>query len=102
LRSGHLAPAELALSQLVADYLTYYRPLSDLEPATEALPLLARVIELKARPLLPRPLPDEAAAELEEVLTAVAPLTELEDAVAFLRYRRRRPRRHVRTIPKAP
>lgn len=89
LRSGALAPKEVALSQLVHDYLAYYRTLGALEPATEALPLLARVIELKALLLLPQPPPEESAeADIGKTLEAVALLAELEAAVAFLRRRR--------------
>lgn len=94
LRSGGLTPSRLDLYRLVRDYLSYFDEVAvaDLELATEALPKVAQVIELKVRLLLPRPVRDDDAAdddeELEEALSAVALLEELEDAVRFLRLRR--------------
>ncbi|MEJ2483405.1 MAG: segregation/condensation protein A, partial [Gemmatimonadota bacterium] len=93
LRSGALAPRRLDLYRLVRDYLTYFDAVaeSDLELASEALPRVAQVIELKVRLLLPRPPREEGddeAETLEEALSAVALLEELEEAVQFLRLRR--------------
>ncbi len=92
LRSLELAPQEIDLYQLVRNYLHYYQQVAQesLDLATEALPYLARVIELKTRLLLPRP-PQESEDEedpLEETLEAVALLEEFEDAIQFLRQRR--------------
>lgn len=93
LRSGALAPARLDLYRLVRDYLGFFEALAevDLELASEALPRVAQVVELKVRLLLPRPPRDPAGDEeaaLEEALSAVALLDELEEAVRFLRLRR--------------
>ncbi len=93
LRSGSLDPSELDLYQLVRAYLEHLQAFAaDLELATEALPKVAQVIELKLRLLLPKPprLDDEAQAneELDRALEAVMLLEDLEDAIAFLRRRR--------------
>lgn len=93
LRTGALPTARLDLYALVRDYLTHFDALADidLELASEALPKVAQVVELKVRLLLPRPPRDEAEdedADLEETLSAVALLEELEEAVRFLRLRR--------------
>ena len=94
LRSGRLAPRSINLLRIVKDYLAYYDRAAqkDIELATETLPALARVIEVKARLLLPRP-PREAEeeaseAELTETIGVVAVLEELEGAIFFLRQRR--------------
>lgn len=100
LRSRSLEPRDVDLYRLVRDYLSYFESLagSDLELASEALPRVAQVIELKLRLLLPRPADmteEEAeAVALEEALEAVALLEELEAAIDFLR-RRRQERRFV-------
>ena len=90
LRSEHVAPAQIDLFRLVKDYLAHYHHLSQtsLELATETLPLLARIIELKVRLLLPRPPKEEDEEELEEVLEAVRLLEEFEDVITFLQKRR--------------
>lgn len=95
LRSHDLPPERIDLYALVRDYLAYFEAVaaSDLELATEALPAVAQVIELKVRLLLPRPPRDEDAedegdAALDDALDAVALLEELEDAILFLRRRR--------------
>ncbi len=95
LRSEKLAPGALDVSELVARYLEVYRTLAehDLGRATETLPLLARIIELKVRLLLPQP-PKAPEAELEEVLETVLALEAFEDAIGFLRERREW-RRHL-------
>ena len=93
LRTHALAPAQIDLFQLVRAYLTYFEAYAatDLDLATEALPRLAQVIELKVRLLLPRP-PRETAEDeealVEEALAAVALLEELEEAIHFLKRRR--------------
>lgn len=94
LRRHDLPPESLDLFQLVRAYLAYFEVVaaSDLELATEALPRVAQVIELKLRLLLPRPPrapEDEDDTEaLDEALSAVALLEELEDAIRFLKWRR--------------
>jgi segregation and condensation protein A len=91
LREGQLSPRHLDLRALVGDYLTYFREVAggDLTLASEALPQVAQVIELKLRLLLPRPPRDEGDDDLlEEVLEAVYLLEQLEDAIGFLRRRR--------------
>ena len=99
LRTGKLSPQQLDVLQLVRDYLAYFAVAAEdnLELASEALPLVARVVELKIRFLLPR-LPkeqdDETEELLEETLEAVTLLEDLEDAIGFLK-RRREARRVV-------
>lgn len=99
LRRGRIAPTALDLSTLVRAFLAYFERHAerDLDLASEALPAVAQVIELKLRFLLPRP-PRIDAEVLEEVrdeaLEAVETLARLEHAVAFLRERRER-RRHL-------
>lgn len=94
LRTQSLTPAQVDLYQLVRAYLNYFEAYvgSDMELATEALPRLAQVIELKLRLLLPRPAghdeDEDEAVLLEEALAAVELLEELEEAIIFLRHRR--------------
>lgn len=92
LRSAELRPQDLDLYQLVKAYLAYFHALAerDLDLASEGLPGVARVIELKLRLLLPRPPrePEEEAALVEEALEAVTLLEDLESAISFLRQRR--------------
>lgn len=93
LRTGALRPRELDLYHLVRAFLDHlHAHAADLEQASEALPKVAQVIELKLRLLLPKPPridADEAEAEaLESALEAVLLLEELEDAIEFLRRRR--------------
>ncbi len=93
LRTRTLQPAQIDLFQLVRSYLEYFESYAaaDLDLATEALPKLAQVIELKVRLLLPKP-PKEAEEDeevlVEETLAAVALLEELEEAIHFLKRRR--------------
>lgn len=99
LRSRALAPADVDLYQLVRGYLDYFERAAayDMELATEALPRVAQVVELKLRLLLPRPAEateEGEEAALEEALEAVTLLEELEHAIDFLR-RRREERRFV-------
>lgn len=109
LRSRSVEPKDVDLYRLVKDYLSYFEGLagSDLELASEALPRVAQVIELKLRLLLPRPADmteEEAeAVALEEALEAVALLEELEAAIDFLRRRRQERRLVVRArAPRPP
>lgn len=91
LRSRALAPEQLDVLALVRGYLAYFARISqdDLDLASEALPLVARIIELKVRFLLPGAnAPEEEEVRLEEALEAITLLAELEDAIAFLRARR--------------
>ena len=89
LRGGRLSPAETDVSALVQRYLDFYRRVSayDLERATETLPGLARIIELKLRLLLPQP-PKTPEEVEEEVLETVLALEAFEEAILFLRERR--------------
>ena len=105
LRSRALAPEQIDLYQLVKAYLEYLDAFAatDLELATEALPRVAQVLELKIRLLLPRAPTDETIGDevlLEEALEAVMLLEELEDAIEFLR--RRRLERRLVVPAKAP
>lgn len=106
LRSRALPPERLDLYRLVKSYLDYLGAFSDddLDLATEALPRVAQVVELKLRLLLPRPReePTNEAEEalLEEALDAVALLEELEYAISFLK--RRRQERRVVVPARAP
>ncbi len=99
LRRGRLAPGALDLLTLVGAFLAYFERHAerDLDLASEALPAVAQVIELKLRLLLPRP-PRGDDEELEEIrdeaVAAVETLARLEHAIAFLRERRER-RRHL-------
>lgn len=93
LRTQAIAPSQIDLFQLVRSYLTYFEhhAATDLDLATEALPRLAQVIELKVRLLLPRPPREQEEEEetlVEETLAAVALLEELEEAIYFLKRRR--------------
>ncbi len=103
LRAAKIAPVNVPLVQLTRSVLERYRALrrelnndpAVLDIASEALPHLAGVIELKTRLLLPRThVPqtedaDEPDATLEDVLEGVEMLAKLEGAIAFLRDRRR-------------
>ena len=95
LRTERVAPGDVGVSALVQHYLDFYGGLAerDLGRATETLPLLARVIELKVRLLLPQP-PKTPEAEREEVLETVLALEAFEEAIGFLR-ERRETRRHL-------
>jgi segregation and condensation protein A len=92
LRTYAIRPQELDIFQLVKDYLVYFEEIAeeDLNLASEALPMVARVIELKLRFLLPRPPKEEEPEEelLEQALEAVTLLEELEEAIDYLRQRR--------------
>lgn len=90
LRSGRLPPSELDLLALVRSWLVHFEALSsrDLDAASEALPKVAQVLELKVRLLLPRqPRPDSEEL-LEEVAEAVEVLLDMENAIDYLRSRR--------------
>ena len=99
LRRGRVEPTALDLLRLVEDFLAYFElhAQRDLDAASEALPAVAGVVELKLRLLLPRPPrgEDETECELhDEVTLAVESLARLEQAIAFLQ-RRREQRRHL-------
>ncbi len=112
LRAGKLRPIQVPLLKLTRDVLERFHALrgelelsqgdldatfrtSSLDLASEALPHLAGVIELKTRLLLPRqPNVSEEGeanidADLEDVLEGVEALAKLEGAIQFLRDRRR-------------
>jgi segregation and condensation protein A len=104
LRAGKLEPAFVPLLELTRAVLTRFEnfrteleilSIGSLDLASEALPHLAGVIELKARLLLPRPIkthhedPDDIDNSLEDVLSGVEALAQLEGAISFLRDRRK-------------
>lgn len=104
LRAGKISPVVVPLLTLTRAVLERYHALraelehdpSLLDTASEALPHLAGVIELKTRLLLPKPPvvvtedgEPEGDASLESVLEGVEMLARLEGAIAFLRDRRR-------------
>ncbi|MDZ7704811.1 MAG: hypothetical protein U5L04_10050 [Trueperaceae bacterium] len=91
LRRGDVLPAQVRGLELVRSYLVYYRRLAAVDPdlASETLPLLARVLELKARLLLPAPpRGDDDGDDTVELVAIVDELAGLEDAITFLRERR--------------
>jgi segregation and condensation protein A len=102
LRSEHILPSAVPLLELTRAVLLRYSqvkavlpPDDALELASEALPHLSGVIELKARLLLPKPPrqmleddADTADASLEDVLEGVQALAQLEGAISFLKEQR--------------
>ncbi len=97
LRSERLRPQDINVLRLVREYLQYYHEIvhesesKDLNLATETLPQLARVIELKLRLLLPKPPKDSEEEEemlIKETVEAIEILEELDEAIHFLRTRR--------------
>jgi segregation and condensation protein A len=102
LRSEHILPSAVPLLELTRAVLLRYTqvkavlpPDEALELASEALPHLSGVIELKARLLLPKPprvvLEDDADSmdsSLEDVLEGVQALAKLEGAISFLKGQR--------------
>ena len=103
LRNEHVKPQALDILQLVKAYLSYFDEVAqgDLNLASEALPMVARVVELKTRFLLPRPpKDDDEEVLLEETLETLTLLEDLEEAIDFLRQRREA--RRVMLPAKAP
>jgi segregation and condensation protein A len=92
LREEHIDAQDLDLLQLVRDYLRHYRAVaeSDLEHATETLPDMARIIEIKTRLLLPKPPRGKTDDITEDVVAVVLELDAIEDALVFLRQQRQR------------
>lgn len=93
IRQQNISPRDLDVLKLVKDYLLYFDNISkdNLNLASEALPMVARVLELKLRFMLPRPVLDDELEEeivLEETLEVIGLLEELSDAISFLRKRR--------------
>ncbi len=97
LRRGDVLPSDVRGLALVRDYLGYYRRLAaaDLDLASETLPVLARVLELKARLLLPSPPRSDNSSDDSndvdpdfDVTDVVDELAALENAITFLRERR--------------
>jgi segregation and condensation protein A len=102
LRSETIKPVQVPLLQLTRDVLERFKsirlnlpPDEALDLASEALPQLSSVIELKARLLLPRPPKvvsedgeDAVDVALEDVLSGVEALARLEGAIQFLKDRR--------------
>lgn len=90
LRSGRLPPGALDLVALVRDWLAFFAEhwQKDMESATEALPLVAQVLELKLRLLVGGPPADGEDAAEEELVGTVAELVNLENAILYLSGRR--------------
>lgn len=89
LRLGHVLPADVPLLGLTREVIARVRGLDE-ETHLEALPLLASVIALKARLLLPAPplVGESDPEDLEEVIAGVEALAELERLVQFLSRKR--------------
>jgi segregation and condensation protein A len=92
LRDARVNAKDIDLLQLVRDYLHHYRAAaeSDLEHATETLPDMARIIEIKTRLLLPKPPSGKTDDLTEDVVAVVLELDAIEDALVFLRQQRQR------------
>jgi segregation and condensation protein A len=112
LRAETVTPAQVPLLELTRAVLhrfaalrAHLPPDTALDLASEALPQLSGVIELKARLLLPKPPKpvssedDEPDAALEDVLGGVEALAQLEGAIQFLKEKRFS---HAQVIAPAP
>lgn len=97
LRAGTLLPGAVPLLRLTRELLAWAGAFAALHPETyaELLPVLAGVIALKARLLLPRPEPDDTGDDddwpehLDDpVLEGVQALAELDQLVQLLSSRR--------------
>jgi len=94
LRVESILPSQVPLLEIVRSYLMYFAQFrSDPEVASEALPVMGGLVELKTRLLLPRPPravdgDEEDEPSLREVLSGLEILQQLEEAIAFLRDRR--------------
>jgi chromatin segregation and condensation protein Rec8/ScpA/Scc1 (kleisin family) len=91
---------------LVRDYLAFFDHVvgTDVELASEALPKVAQVIDLRVRFLLPR-FEEESQDDDEftdEVVQTVFLLEELEEAIGFLRERREKRRLILPTRVRRP
>ena len=92
LHTRAISPQQINVLKLVQDYLVYFEQYSNnMDIASEALPMVARIVELKVRFLLPRPPKSDQDIEeeiLKETLEAIVLLEELEEAISFLKQRR--------------
>lgn len=92
LHTRSLSPQQIDVLHLVQAYLVYFEQYANnMDIASEALPMVARIIELKVRFLLPRPPKSEEDTQeeiLKETLEAIVLLEELEEAISFLKQRR--------------
>ena len=95
LRTGAILPAQVPLLRLTRELLHWAGQFAALHPETyaELLPVLAGVIALKARLLLPRPeaVPDDTDEDWPEdggMLEGVQALAELDQLVQMLSQRR--------------
>jgi segregation and condensation protein A len=97
LRAGSIQPAAVPLLRLTRELLAWAGQFAALHPETyaELLPVLAGVIALKARLLLPRPEPEDAGDgddwpddHGDPVLEGVRALAELDQLVQLLFQRR--------------
>jgi segregation and condensation protein A len=114
LRSESILPSQVPLLLLTRAVLSRYSqvkavlpPDAALELASEALPHLSGVIELKTRLLLPKPPriileddSDDADTTLEDVLEGVQALAQLEGAITFLK--EQRASRSLLMLPNVP
>ena len=74
LRAGSILPSEVNLVGLVKSFLSFFNNyVDDLSLATQALPQLAHVVELKVRLLLPKPpkIEDDEISVMEETLEVI-------------------------------
>ena len=99
LRQRQLTAESIDVYALVCAYLEYYQQVAgdDIELASETLPYLAAVIEVKTRLLLPQaPRNPNAAEDDEDALATfvLLQLHELDEAIDFLKQRREQ-RRYV-------
>ena len=117
LRSEILTPAQVPLLQLTRAVLQRFAavraqlpPDAALDLASEALPQLSGVIELKAKLLIPRPAkissledddPDSVDIALEDVLSGVEALAQLEGAIQFLKDKRLLQAQVIAPLPQA-
>lgn len=117
LRSETLTPAQVPLLRLTRAVLQRFAavraqlpPDAALDLASEALPQLSGVIELKAKLLIPRPAkatlledddPDSIDIALEDVLSGVEALARLEGAIQFLKDKRLLHAQVIAPLPQA-
>jgi len=68
---GKVDLTDVSLSELANEFLTKTKGALDLNEATEALWMLATLVEMKAKALLPKPAPIEAPPETAATLAAL-------------------------------
>jgi segregation and condensation protein A len=105
LRAGLVSPSDIDLVALVREFLSFINKyVDDLPWATQALPQLAQVVELKVRLLLPKPpkVDEDQIHVAEEALEVILELESLEGAIDFLRSQRERRRLVLPARAKSP